>query len=106
MGCAMSIQEFINSLTAEQRVKARSCKNANELIAFASKEKLVLPDDALEDIAGGWSQANGSKQGPKCPECGSTDTRYVYDGEYDCVCRTCGLGFRGGGQQPDWLRRP
>ncbi|MBE7009770.1 MAG: LysM peptidoglycan-binding domain-containing protein [Ruminococcaceae bacterium] len=53
-----------DSLTDEQKEKAKACEAPDELIKLAGKEGIELPDDELEQVAGGagnWKQyAKGS----------------------------------------------
>ncbi len=44
-------------LAEEQKAKARSCKNAEELIALAASEGIELTDDQLKHVAGGIGQS-------------------------------------------------
>ena len=43
-----------DSLTDEQREKAKACKTLDELTAFAGKEGVELPDELLDAVAGGF----------------------------------------------------
>ena len=45
-----------DSLTDEQKEKARACRTVDELVAFAGKEGIELPDEALDMVAGGARQ--------------------------------------------------
>ena len=40
-------------LTDEQKEKAKQCKTVDELMAFAGKEGIELPDEVLDAVAGG-----------------------------------------------------
>lgn len=42
-----------DSLTDEQKARAKNCKTVDDLLAFAKNEKIELPDEVLDDIAGG-----------------------------------------------------
>ena len=42
-----------DSLTDEQKEKAKACKNMDELTKLAGKEGVELPDELLDDVAGG-----------------------------------------------------
>ena len=42
-----------DSLTDEQKKKAKACKTMDEFMAFAGKEGVELPDEALDAISGG-----------------------------------------------------
>ena len=47
------IDGIYETLTDEQKEKAKQCKTMDELMAFAGKEGLELPDEALEHVSGG-----------------------------------------------------
>lgn len=42
-----------DSLTDEQKARAKNCKTVDDLLAFAKNEKIELPDEVLDDISGG-----------------------------------------------------
>ncbi len=42
-----------DSLTDEQKAKAKTCKTTDELTELAGKEGIELPDEALDQVAGG-----------------------------------------------------
>ena len=44
---------FIASLTDEQREKAKACKDLNELTALLGNLGVPLPDELLDEAAGG-----------------------------------------------------
>ena len=46
-------KEIYASLSDEQKEKAKTCKTAEEWMAFAGKEGIELPDEVLENVAGG-----------------------------------------------------
>ena len=48
--------ELLNGLTDEQKEKAMACKTMEELTAFLGELGAVLPDEALDAIAGGTEQ--------------------------------------------------
>ena len=43
-----------DSLTDEQKEKAKECKTADELIKLAGEEGIELPDEVLDAVAGGY----------------------------------------------------
>lgn len=43
-----------DSLTDEQKEKAKACKTLDELTALAGKEGVELPDELLSAVAGGY----------------------------------------------------
>ena len=48
--------ELWESLTDEQKEKARACKTVDELLKLAGEEKIELPDDMLDAVSGGvWA---------------------------------------------------
>ena len=48
-----TLKSIYNSLTDEQKKKAKQCKSIEELAAFAGEEGLELPDEVLDAVAGG-----------------------------------------------------
>lgn len=48
-----ALKAFFDLLTDEQKEKAKECKTAEELMEFAEKEGIELPDELLNSIAGG-----------------------------------------------------
>ena len=49
----MAIRDLYDSLTEEQRARARSLTTAEELVAFAKEEGVELGDEQLEALTGG-----------------------------------------------------
>ena len=47
------LKKIEESLTDEQKEKAKACQTLEELVAFAGKEGLELPDEVLNAVAGG-----------------------------------------------------
>ena len=47
------LKSIWENLTDEQKEKAKECKTADELIAFAGEEGIELPDEVLDAVAGG-----------------------------------------------------
>ncbi len=43
-----------DSLTEEQKAKAKECKTAEALVQFAGQEGIELPDELLDAVAGGY----------------------------------------------------
>ena len=58
-----------DSLTDEQKEKAKECKSMDELTALAGKKGVELPDELLDAVAGGGEYLLAG--GPVCPYCGS-----------------------------------
>lgn len=50
-----ALKGIFNSLTDEQKEKAKQCKTMDELTAFAGKEGIELSDEVLDAVAGGYS---------------------------------------------------
>ena len=48
-----ALKGIYDSLTDEQKEKAKNCKTMDELTALAAKEGVELPDEVLETVAGG-----------------------------------------------------
>ena len=47
------LEELWDSLTDEQKAKAKECESADELVELAGKEGIELPDEMLETVSGG-----------------------------------------------------
>ena len=61
------IDELLDSLTDEQKAKAKECKTADELVEFAGKEMIELPDELLEAVsAAGPLRENYIDYGKNC----------------------------------------
>ena len=52
------LKSIFNSLSDEQKAKARKCTTAEELIAFFSNEEVSIPDEMLEQVSGGKDSVN------------------------------------------------
>ncbi len=48
-----ALKGVYDSLTDEQKAKAKACKTMEELTELAGKEGIELPDEALDQVAGG-----------------------------------------------------
>lgn len=46
-------KKLIDSLTDEQKEKAKNCKDEKELFAVLRGDGVAIPDEELEDVAGG-----------------------------------------------------
>ena len=53
---------LLNSLTDEQKEKAKACKNVGELTALLGEMGIALPDELLDAAAGGLGQTWGTWQ--------------------------------------------
>ncbi len=59
-----------DSLTEEQKEKAKACKSMDELTTLAGSMGVELPDELLNSVAGGfWTET-----GVPCPYCGREAT--------------------------------
>ena len=64
-----ALKGIYDSLTDEQKEKAKACKTMDELAALAAKEGIELPDEALDTVAGGkWMYDSSSCMGV-CDKC-------------------------------------
>lgn len=48
-----TLKGIYDSLTDEQKAKAKACKSMEELTVLAGKEGIELPDEMLDAVAGG-----------------------------------------------------
>ena len=48
------LKGIYDSLTDEQKEKAKECKTTDELLKLASEEEIELPDELLDAVAGGY----------------------------------------------------
>ena len=55
-----------DSLTDEQKAKAKECKTVEELVELAGKEMIELPDELLEAVSGGSLVRRHDKRGASC----------------------------------------
>ena len=49
-----TLKEIYDSLTDEQKEKAKKCKTMDELVKLAAEEGVELPDEAIDAVAGGY----------------------------------------------------
>ena len=54
-----ALKSILDSLTDEQKEKAKECKTMEELAKFAGKEGIELPDEALDMVSGGIYGVDG-----------------------------------------------
>ena len=57
-----------DSLTDEQKEKAKACKTMEELIALAGQESIELPDEIMDAVAGGHIIADTTAKEGYSPE--------------------------------------
>ncbi len=48
------LEELWDSLTDEQKEKAKSCKSIDEFMKLTGEEKIELPDEMLDAVSGGY----------------------------------------------------
>ena len=48
------LKDIYNTLTDEQKEKAKACRTMDELAELAGKEGIELPDEVLATVAGGF----------------------------------------------------
>ena len=47
-------EDFLKSLSDEQKDQLKNCKTPEDMLAFAKKAGYELSDDALDAVSGGW----------------------------------------------------
>ena len=75
---AEMLNGIIDSLTEEQKEKYKACKTTEEILELAAREGVELPDEAMDEIAGG-----GCGTTYECSVCGrivGKDYKTVYHG--------------------------
>lgn len=86
-------KELLSGLTKEQIDKARKCKTNDELLALAKEEGVVLNDEQLAAVSGGF--CSDTTVSSTCPNCGAEVSKEVYN-DSCCVvvaefkCPKCG----------------
>lgn len=50
-----AFQKFCSKLTDEQKEKVKQCQTWDEVMDFAGKEGVELPDEFLDSVAGGFT---------------------------------------------------
>ncbi len=63
-----TLEELWDSLTDEQKEKARACKSLDELMKLAGEEKIELPDDMLKAVSGGMQVVQQVGMGGEKPD--------------------------------------
>ena len=76
----------IKDLTPEQRKRLAECETNEEMLEYAREEDIDIPDELLEQIAGGRISKLIGMLNP-CPACGSTNVIAYSD---PCKCKDCG----------------
>ncbi|MCR5397928.1 MAG: hypothetical protein K6E68_00165 [Lachnospiraceae bacterium] len=88
-----AIKEMWDSLTDEQKEKAKECKSMDELMLLAGRYGIELPDEVLVTAAGG--NTNMFYKTVKCPYCAcGVSAEVIGDGSGKCVATClCGKKF-------------
>jgi len=92
----MNTKQFVEGLNSEQRKRFATSAKEGKLAEFARQEKLSLPDELLDGIAGGVSEGEApSTAVGVCPQCGAPlDNEIVLDlGDDNYFCVECGILF-------------
>ncbi len=48
-----TLKGIYDSLTEEQKEKAKACKTMDDFLKFAGEEGIELPDETMDSVAGG-----------------------------------------------------
>ena len=84
-------KDIWDSLTDEQKKKAKTCKNEDELVGVLNEGSFELTDENLDSVAGGAYMTEGvDKEGRKCYHIHLKDG-YLIETQYDrnhAVCIT------------------
>ena len=73
-------EDLLKGLTEEQIYRASKCKTNEELLALAKEEGVVLSDEQLAAVSGGFCSDTTVKS--KCPKCGAEATTEVHKDSY------------------------
>jgi len=94
----MDMKDFYEGLSPEQKERFKACEDGASVVAFAKEEKLALPEEFLDRIAGGASFIGGSVSNEvyyggnfPCPKCGSTRISEI--NRVTLYCMACGNVF-------------
>lgn len=94
----MKLEDYIKDLAPELQEKARACGSIEELVALARENKIPVPDEAIEAIAGGKVINHYGFCGDvevKCPYCGEVDGVFRADVHHQSGyhCTRCGRSW-------------
>lgn len=86
------LRDIWDSLTDEQKEKAKACKDVNELTKCLSEMGVELPDELLDAAAGGTNAVHRPMEGwvwgsATCKRCGDT---FAYQYYYNIVLNVYG----------------
>ena len=65
-----ALKGIYENLTDEQKEKAKACKSADELMALLGEWGVELPDDLVENVAGGCGSIDWRKLAEQALEIG------------------------------------
>ena len=57
-----ALKDIFEKLTDEQKEKAKACKNEDELMNLLGEWEIELPDELVDNVAGGFKQAHQSSK--------------------------------------------
>ena len=101
-----SLKGLYDSLTDEQKEKAKACTTADELMVLAGEEGIELPYELLYAAAGGFLFQDHGSQGIEIIRdsdgeyLGSVDTTHLAPGEIMEAARNAAIAK---GQSPEWI---
>ena len=72
-----ALKELWDSLTDEQKEKAKECKSTDELTALAGRMGIELPDEMLDSVAGGMIVRENDGQYTVYEEMSNRGIRFV-----------------------------
>lgn len=61
-----ALKDIYESLTEEQKEKAKNCKTIDELVQLAAEVGMELPDEVLESVAGGAPLCDACREKEPC----------------------------------------
>ena len=85
------IKGIYDSLTDEQKERAKDCKTPEELWKFAGKEGVELPDELLDEVAGGCGERTAgtpNRRTARTPIVRTIRTPAMSGGLYNSIFRT------------------
>lgn len=68
--------EFFQQLPDEVKEKIRHCKTEEEAMDILKQDRIPLPDETMEAMAGGWEDSECSTFGQRCYEYKPPRRRY------------------------------
>lgn len=67
----MKFEEWVKSLTADQRMQLASCETAEQIATYCKEHGIELPDELIESASGGVDLCEDGSvgSGVPCPKC-------------------------------------